>query len=561
MAKAKPNQNTRLRAVAVPPSPRPAPPTRREWASALVLLLGAFAFYHRIEVFSALDMQIGGGADPRLIHAICEHWLQVFRGQADIASPHFFYPQQGTLGYTDAMLGQGALYALARGLGLEMFRAYNFMLTATDALNAAVMLAFLHLGLRVRLPAAAFGAVLLAFNSAKLAQIGHAQLELLFALPLALWALTDLARRPAFSWVSLALGAAFGGCVALEIWSSFYNGWFFCFWLLIAGLLALAQRETRGAMLTALRHHWPAIPVALAVLYKCLKPFANIYQPVAEQLGWRSYEEVMAMLPQPLSYFSMGDGALVWGWLPKTFPQFDAMPTPWEHRMGIGLLPWLAVLVALALGIRAIARQQAKPLDRWLVLLVVSALVLLLLPIRLGDASLWRWFYDNFPGARAMRSVTRVILVAMLPMAIAAALLVDRLRAGASASAHARLWTGLLAVAVLFATVEQGRSVPGHIPAEERSRIAEIAAQIDPQRCTAFFVRTSTTGPESEIDLQTMAMLAAMQTGVPTLNGYSGKYPYGWDLEKMRAPGYLDRVREWRIRSGLRTPVCVAWVR
>ena len=149
----------------------------------------------------------------------------------------------------------------------------------------------------------------------------------------------------------------------------------------------------------------------------------------------------------------------------------------------------------------------------------------------------------------------------MLPIAIVAATLLDRLLAQAARSQHLRLWTGVLFAVVVFATVEQGRHLPGHIPTEERARVAEIAAQIDPQRCTSFFVRTSTTGPETEIDLQTMAMLAAMQTGVPTLNGYSGKYPYGWDMERIRDPGYLDRVREWRMRNGLRATPCVAWVR
>ena len=563
MAKAKSSKASSVPASSVAVRFVPALPVASPWeiCAAVALLVGAFTLYHRLEVFSALDMHIGGGADPRLIHSICEHWLQVFRGQADIASPHFFFPQQGTLGYTDAMLGHGMLYALGRGLGLEMFRAYNFMLLMTDVLNVLAIVGFLRLGLRLRLLGAAFGAVLFVFNSAKLAQIGHAQMLLLFPLPLAAWALVELTRRSKFGWPTLALGGAVGLCLSLQVWSSFYNAWFFGFWLLLFGLLALAQRETRGALLEALRHHWPAALVALAVLYKCLVPFANIYQPVAEQLGWRSYEEVMAMLPQPLSYFSMGEQSLVWGWLPHAFPQFDALPTPWEHRMGVGLVPWLAMLAMLGVSVRAMVRKNATRTDRWLLLVIASALVLLLIPIRLGDASLWRWFYDNFPGGKALRSVTRVMLVAALPMAIVAAAALDRFLAWLPQSPHKPLLGGALAVLLVFATVEQARAMPGHVPTEERARVAEIAAQVSPERCQAFIVQTSTTGPEAEIDLQTMAMLAAMQTGVPTLNGYSGKYPYGWDMEKIRAPGYLDRVREWKGRSGLRGSLCVAWVR
>jgi hypothetical protein len=559
MARDKPITIKRLPVIAV----RPLLPfaSRLEVAAATLLLLGAFVLCHRLEVFSALDMQIGGGADPRLIHTICEHWLQVLQGKAEVASPHYFYPQQGTLGYTDAMLGHGLLYALGRSLGLEMFKAYNFMLLALDASNALATLLFLRHGLRLRLLSAALGTVLFVFNSAKFAQIGHAQMLLVFPLPLALWALVELARWPAFTRRTLVLGAALGACLSLQIWSSFYNGWFFGFWLLLASLVALTQRETRAPLLMGLRHHWPAIPVALAVLFTCLMPFVRIYQPVAEQLGWRSYEEVMAMLPQPLSYFSMGEQSLLWGWLPRVFPQFDALPTPWEHHMGVGLVPWLALLGMLAVALRALLRRNASTAHRWALLLAVSALLLLLIPIRIGDASLWHWIYDDFPGGKALRSVTRVILVAALPMAILAAMGLDRLMLKLPQTQHRRVWAGLLAGALVFATVEQTRLWPGHVPTQERARVAEVAAQIAPERCPAFVVRTTSSGPESEIDLQTMAMLAAMQTGVPTLNGYSGKYPYGWDLEKLRAPGYPDRVREWRLRSRLQTPVCVAWLR
>ncbi len=554
MAKAKPRSAPHAVAPLLPAS-------RADRWTALVLLLGGFLLYHRIEVFSGLEMQIGGGADPRLIHTVCEHWLQVFGGHADVASPHIFWPQQGTLGYTDAMFAHGALYALARCLGVEMFQAYNFMLLSIDALNLAATFALLRVGLRVRMPAAAFGAVVFALNSAKLSQIGHAQLQALFPLPIALLALILLARRPRLSWPTFALGAVFGGCIALEIWSSYYNGWFFCFWLLIAGILALAQRETRGTALATLRLHWPALLVALAVLDVALLPFARIYQPVAEQLGMRDYDEVRAMLPQPLSYFSMGEASLVWGWLPKVFPQFNALPTPWEHRMGIGLVPVLAFVAALAVTSRAVLRRNASVADRWLLLLIASALVFLLLPIRLGNDSLWRWFFDNFPGAGALRSVTRIMLVAALPLALIAAMLADRLLQRAQTSVWRTAWVSALAALAVFGIVEQTRKLPGHIPAEERARIAEIAGQITSRPCVAFVVKTTSTGPESEIDLQTMAMLAAMRTGVPTLNGYSGKYPYGWDLEKMRAPGYPDRIREWLMRNHESARICVATVK
>jgi len=40
-------------------------------------------------------------------------------------------------------------------------------------------------------------------------------------------------------------------------------------------------------------------------------------------------------------------------------------------------------------------------------------------------------------------------------------------------------------------------------------------------------------------------MRISQRFGLPTVNGYSGGVPVGWDLGVIWAPDYLDRVKRW----------------
>jgi hypothetical protein len=118
---------------------------------------------------------------------------------------------------------------------------------------------------------------------------------------------------------------------------------------------------------------------------------------------------------------------------------------------------------------------------------------------------------------------------------------------------------------VLLCLLEQGRTLPTFDRYESRARIAQVAERVPPG-CAAFFVSRTVTAPSGpDWPTQLDAMWAALATGVPTVNGYSGGWPPGWDLDadEQEAGGAAPLAEElagWLARHGVpRHRVC--WIR
>jgi hypothetical protein len=67
-----------------------------------VCLLSVLACF-REWIRSGSDLIAGNIGDNRFIIAILEHWLNVFLGSASLASPVFFAPETGVLGYGESL--------------------------------------------------------------------------------------------------------------------------------------------------------------------------------------------------------------------------------------------------------------------------------------------------------------------------------------------------------------------------------------------------------------------------------------------------------------------------
>jgi hypothetical protein len=65
------------------------------------------------------------------------------------------------------------------------------------------------------------------------------------------------------------------------------------------------------------------------------------------------------------------------------------------------------------------------------------------------------------------------------------------------------------------------------------------------------------TATHLEYHYQLTAMLAALAAGVPTINGYSGKIPPGWNLLVVFSPDIGSRVNNWLRNNQHNSPVCL----
>jgi hypothetical protein len=77
-----------------------------------------------------------------------------------------------------------------------------------------------------------------------------------------------------------------------------------------------------------------------------------------------------------------------------------------------------------------------------------------------------------------------------------------------------------------------------------------------PAGCTSFFVTDSVRNHLRFYEYQTSAMMISQRVDLPTINGYSGDNPPGWNLEQPGLPGYLAYVKQWTTAHGLTTGVC-----
>src|SRR6185436_2182725 len=164
----------------------------------------------------------------------------------------------------------------------------------------------------------------------------------------------------------------------------------------------------------------------------------------------------------------------------------------------------------------------------------------------------WALVYLAVPGAGAIRSVARVSLMILLPASAGAAAVVDESR-----------WKKPLLLAVaLFSMLEQGRTSPVFDRREARESAAAIARRVD-RSAEAFYVTVPRT-PDSEIFVERLplrvhvdAMMASLEAGVPTVNGYSGWNPPGWPLEALaivpdeRVAVEVEKgLQEWALKNG-----------
>jgi hypothetical protein len=126
----------------------------------------------------------------------------------------------------------------------------------------------------------------------------------------------------------------------------------------------------------------------------------------------------------------------------------------------------------------------------------------------------WYFLHLYAPGASAVRALGRVVLVMLFAWAIGLGLFVD---------AMVKRRRPIAATLVtLVCLLEQGMTTPSYDKQLHRTTIAALARRID-RRDAAFFYSPHSAAPK-HLD----AMWAGLESGVPTINGYSGNMPRGW---------------------------------
>jgi len=435
--------------------------------------------------------------DTRLLNYVLEHDYRWLLGKTELFSPPFFWPERDVGPFTELMVGTLPLYAPFRLAGFEPDTSFQLWMLTVLTLNYVAMSALFTSGLRFEPVPAAAGAFIVAFGSSRMAQLNHQHLLPVFFAALAVLAAVKVFEGAARGWVPAFFAALVG-----QLWASVTLGWLFGFWLLVLLGWALASKEPRAAVLHVVRTRRVPLLVSAALALAAVLPLFLAYRGAEP----RTFEGILPMVPQLQSWLYPGPYSVLYGRLAE-LPLFARLPAEGEHRLGVGFVTTVVMISML--------RKQP-----WLRALGLTALtVVALATLYRGRVSPWAAVMAVLPGADGIRAVGRVGLFMLFPAAIAVALLAKRARPAGYA-------------VVALCLLEQLQRVPdAYSKSRLRGDVAAVAAAV-PVTCRAFFYAPVRTGPAQDDwheKTQLDAMWASLWTGVPTVNGYSGHFPEGWE--------------------------------
>jgi hypothetical protein len=585
---------------------------------ALLCGIGLTIVFQRYTLLSLFDLVQADPGDSRLTASVLEHWFKVFQGMDHWRSPPWFFPKQGTLGYSDVLLGMALPYSAFRALGAGTFVAMNLMLVLLSLLSYLACLWLLRGVLAFRWLASAAGAAFFTFNYPKFAQLPHGQLRFDMLQPIILGLLLSLLisrELPSNLRTFLScLGAALA--FALLAGTTFLYAWFLALVLLLFLALALVIPDLRLRLLSRLRRRWPAACAGLFLGGYALLPVLSLYLSAIAETGPWPWPDVLRNIPRPTQLIWMGTDNLVWGWLAARRPDLDG--ANWaEMRIGYGAGATLAWIALVAFSVMQLARRSPSSyaqkdelrdcVGAVVAALLIASFAIFLLAVQVRGHSPWYAAYKLFPGGMAVRSVSRHALALTLPMAIGFAYAVDRFLT----KPQSRAASALVAATVLIVATEQLARVKEMYSAHEAEQFERTVANMVDRHCTAFYLKPTSKnelvgqgmglvteqtfdakaylaanpdvaqkwhgsafehfikhGKSEDRSLspvetplsghyQLTASLAALAAGVPTVNGISGKIPPGWDLMRVFAQNVGERVNRWLQRNREGRPVCL----
>jgi hypothetical protein len=568
---------------------------------AIVVLSAAYLDYvFQLRTRIWLRYGLGDWLDPYLINALLEQWRYSVRHLANPISPPMFFPERGTLGYSHSLILYAPFYVIAR-VALHPFVADTVTILTVIEIGIlslyAIFRRFLAMGIvESLLLVTVFATSRNVINP----PTGYwAQRASVFLVPAILLIGLTSARRSRGPLRSLGLG------VAALLWASLfthdiYTGLLSSLvaLLLLVGVLPTAMgirisipptrrpfRRVHSVTLTLLvfvsitalawawvlkfdsilgiafapqHHHWErplfmafmALAVAELLRGGVRRRIAVVDRTAARDVAAIAVGAALGLVGFVWVYH------IAFGQHPR-FPEQQMInalvprnPADWPRifsRPGSWLPYESGRSFAIVFALAAACCVPWLPLPRGMRLsalwLAAVALIVLVIPMRIGDFALWR-SVSAVPGFSAIRDPKRIIYPFELAAALGLGVVLARLpRASLLRRA---IFLFIAAIIVLRWNPERfdyGRRIDAFQFWIERPIAVDAA-------CRSFFITNASAAYMSRSDNMaglygTDAEFIATKYAIPTLNGYSAWEPPDWYLRDPLVPYYQYGVDEW----------------
>lgn len=466
------------------------------WLISLGLLaIGLFFFYFR-SFRAGFSLLPGDSADGRLCHYFLEHswlWISGDTLHAEFWNAPFFYPVKNVMAYSETLLGAAPIYWFFRALGVPATLSYLIFPGILGILNYCAMYIFLRHAFKTDPVPSGGGAFLFSFCAPRLVSLIHIQMYPQFYTPIFMLMLflfggnfrSDL-RKSHFALLCASL------CAALQFYAGFYLGWFlmlgFCLFIIVAFVFS----PSRNLLFTLLKTQWPWLLLALVFFIALVFPMLLPYMEEQARAGRWAWNEVTLFLPMVKTFFNT-----------SSFLYKNNFALSYEHLMGIGFISFGISLYGLIWGARK---------NIWCKIFFIMFIgIFLLSTLQVSDTYLWKILYEFFPGAGAIRAVTRIFFLLLAIMSIGYAFSMQNKRAWIQVVFLCILLVENMTFGFMYNKTSRYEKESGRIAALAKEKDMPFA-YISDQKVPILITNLD-------------AMWASVFSGRPTINGYSGRFP------------------------------------
>ena len=512
--------------------------------ASIVLAVSLSYLCYVFQLFDARSWTSGLGdwLDPYFINALLEHWYRSATNLSDPSSPAMYFPAQKTLGYSHGLVLYAPFYLPLR-LFLHPFLAHTWTLFAVIETGILCLYLLLRkLGLSF-IESLLLGALFFSSQNVINEQTGvWSQRASVFLIPPILLLLAVSARMR--SRRAGLLLAGFAGFLSTLMYVQDFPT---AHLALLLGLLfgaAVAFVDGRpGEAIASFRKSGPRIPGANRWLLALgIGAAAGAIVFLWIYLG--AYREHRAFPEDQLRTSLLARDPSRWRGpldFARDLRSYDTLRSfALVFVVGtLALIPWF---------------KLEKRIRIYCLWFLAISFVVLLVPLRFPELSVWKIFFQWLPGFGVIRDPKRIIHLYELAVVLAVALFLARLPAKSAGRISIAMFLAVLLVA------ERNREVFAYKrPIEVYERWVAAPIAIDPA-CRCFYIKGASERYMSRfahiwslygID----SIFVSLNHGIPTLNGYSAWYPEGWNLLNPPETDYPDRVKGW-IAAHRLTGVC-----
>ena len=410
---------------------------------------------------------------------------------------NIFFPVEGALTFSDHLLPQSLLMSPLYAVSGNLVLCYNVLLIASIAASGMAMHVLVR-GLTGSTAGALVAGLAWACWPYRTAHLLHLQLQSLYFLPLALWALHRLAatRRWRDVW-------PLGLLAALQAASSVYYG---VMTAVVLSLAAITLAWTTGQWRSS--RFWSRVAAAAVVGAIAIAPVAWPYWRAQEREGFgRNLFEAAAHAASVQSYTQVPPANLLYG---RTGLLAPRAPGPGERdrrHVEHQMFPGLIVLGLASLGLWRSRRSGGGPIAAVAVGMVATGLVLSLGPE--GFRSMYAAVADWVFGFQAIRAPARFAVIGMAGLCVLAGL-------GIATSGWRRPVLALLIVGIM---IEYANAPLAFVAAPPATTESGRWLRDAPGPGAVLYLPLALDSENSRV------MVQSLEHRRPIVNGYSGQRP------------------------------------